>query len=52
MFLGALYGQFGHRSFEAGESSEFKKLADYTNNRMRFQSYKDSLDMLTGKNKK
>jgi len=52
MFLGALYGQFGQRSSEAGEHSEFKKLADYTNNRMRFQSYRDSLNMLTGKDKK
>ena len=32
--------------------SEFRKLADYTNNRMRYQSYSDSLKMLTGKDKK
>jgi hypothetical protein len=52
MLLGALYGQFGQRSFEASEYSEFKKLADYTNNMMRFQSYKNNLDMLSGKDKK
>ena len=53
MFLGAIRAKFGTRnSNDEVEYSEFKKLADYANNKMRFQSYKDSMDMLTGKGKK
>ena len=53
MFLGGIRGKFGTRNSDAeGEYSEFKKLADYANNKMRFQSYKDSIDMLSGKDKK
>jgi len=54
MFMGALYSGFGRVSTEnESRYSEFEKLADYANNKMRFQSYKESMDMLTGgKNKK
>jgi hypothetical protein len=54
MLLGAIYSGFGRISTsDEGKYSEFGKLADYANNKMRFQSYRDSIDMLTGgKNKK
>lgn len=36
----------------SSDYSEFKSFSGFLQNRMRFQSYKDSLDMLTGKDKK
>ena len=36
----------------SSDNTEFKSFAGFLQNRMRFQSYKDSLDMLTGKDKK
>ncbi len=53
MFLGAIYGQFGQRStVNEGKYSEFEKLAGNLNAKMKYQSYSDSLKMLTGKDKK
>jgi hypothetical protein len=52
MFLGAIYSGFGRISTtNEGRYSEIEKLADFANNKMKFQSYKDSMDMLTGKDK-
>jgi len=53
MFLGVIYGQFGQRNVvvEEGEFSEFEKLADYANNKMRFQSYRENMEFLRGKDK-
>ena len=53
MLLGGIYGKFGQsNSVNENKLSEFEKLADFANNKMKFQSYKDSMDMLTGKDKK
>jgi hypothetical protein len=53
MFYGALKTGFGRISTtNEGRYSEFEKLADYANNKMKFQSYQDSMDMLTGRKDK
>ncbi len=53
MLLGTIYSGFGRISTEnESKYSEFGKLADYANNKMKFQSYQDSMDILTGKKDK
>ena len=53
MFLGAIYSGFGQISTEKeGKYPEFEKLAGNLNAKMKYQSYSDSLKMLTGKDKK
>jgi len=53
MCLGAIYSGFGRIStVNEGKYSEFEKLADNLNVKMKFQSYNDSLKMLTGRDKK
>lgn len=50
MFIGALYGKFGLRSFENDEQyGELKSFTNYLNNKSRFMSHSDFLEYLRGR---